>query len=255
MRRTLSISDGPRLATIGVVLATTLLLSACSGWSFDVSDEIIGSGDVITETRDVDGFDTIDFRAFGTLIIEEGTRDSLTVRGDDNLMGRVETYTEGDRLVIEIEDGIIPLPSDGFEYVVTVRDLRDLDVAGAGRVVVDGFTGDALDVDFSGAGTVDLRGVDVETLEVSFTGAGQMLASGRATFHDARISGAGNYDAGSLATAETTLSSSGAGNAEVWATDELTIDSSGVGKVSYWGSPNTDISTSGIGGVEELGDK
>ncbi len=255
MRRTLSISDGPRFATIAVVLAITLLLSACSGWSFDVTDQIIGSGDVVTETRDVDGFDSIDFRAFGTMIIEEGSRDRLTVRGDDNLMERIETSVEGTTLVIEIEDGIVPLPSDGFEYIVTVNDLEDLDVAGAGRVVVDGFTGIALDVEFSGAGSIDLRGLDVQELNVSFTGAGRMLASGQATFHDARISGAGNYDAGSLATSETRLSSSGAGNAEVWATDELTIDSSGVGRVSYWGSPNTDISSSGIGGVEELGDK
>jgi hypothetical protein len=255
MRRTLSISDGPRVATIAVVLAVTLVLSACTGWSFDVTDEVIGSGEVVTQQRNVDGFDTIDFRAFGTMIIEEGNRDGLTVRGDDNLLDRIQTYTEGDRLVIEIEDGIIPFPSDGFEYIVTVRDLRELDVIGAGRVVVDGFSGSELDVDFSGAGSIELRGLDVTELDVSFTGAGQMLASGRATFHEARISGAGNYDAGSLATVETTLSSSGAGNAEVWATDELTIDSSGVGKVSYWGSPATEITSSGIGGVEELGDK
>ena len=80
MRRTLSISDGPRIATLAVVLAVTLLLSACSGWSFDVTDEIIGSGDVVTEQRNVDGFEIIDFRAFGTMIIEEGNRDALTVR-------------------------------------------------------------------------------------------------------------------------------------------------------------------------------
>ena len=255
MRNTLSISDGPRLATIGTVLAITLLLSACSGWSFDIGDEIIGSGDVVTEVRDVDGFDSIEFRAFGTMIVEEGRSDRLTVTGDDNLMERIETSVQGTTLVIEIEDGIVPLPSDGFEYIVTVDDLTELDVTGAGRVVVDGFTGDELDVSFSGAGSIDLRGMDVDFLDVSFTGAGQMIASGRATIHEASISGAGNYDAGSLATSETTLSSSGAGNAEVWATDELDIDSSGVGKVSYWGNPNTQISSSGIGGVEELGEK
>ncbi len=255
MHRSLPITDRSRLGTVAVALAVTLMLSACTGWSFDLNDEIVGSGDVVTQVRSADGFDRIDFRAFGTVEISQGDDESLTVRGDDNLLSRIHTFVEDDTLVVEIEDGIVPIPSDGFRYEIRVVDLEGLEVSGAGRVTLDGFRGDALGVDFSGAGDIDLVNLDLDVLDVSFSGAGTMYASGRADAHEANLSGAGDYDAGALATRTTSISSSGAGSAEVWATVDLEIDASGVGRVRYWGSPNTEITSSGIGGIDELGDK
>lgn len=255
MRRTLTIPDGPRAVTIAVVLAATLLLSACSGWSIDLGDEVVGSGDIVTQVRAADGFDRIEFRAFGTLEVVQGADESLAVRGDDNLLPRIDTFVEDGTLVIEIEEGIVPIPSDGFRYDVTVTDLEGLEVTGAGRIALDGFSGDRLEVDFSGAGDLDLVRLDVDVLDVSFSGAGSLYASGRADVQEVDLTGAGDYDAGDLATRSTDISSSGAGSAEVWATDDLRVDASGVGRVQYWGSPETRITASGIGGVRELGDK
>ena len=61
----------------------------------DDEDGIEGSGDVITETRDVAGFRRIVLVGEGNVIITQGDSESLEVTTDDNLMQYIETSLNG----------------------------------------------------------------------------------------------------------------------------------------------------------------
>ena len=73
---------------------------------------IKGSGNVVTEERDVSGFDRVALSGFGEVIITQGDKESLTVETDDNLMRYIETKVRGGTLELGFtDDDILLRPS------------------------------------------------------------------------------------------------------------------------------------------------
>ncbi len=68
------------LKVIGLLIIGNLLITACG------LRTIQGSGDVITESRDVSGFDSVSLTGIGRVIITQGDKESLTIEADDNLL-------------------------------------------------------------------------------------------------------------------------------------------------------------------------
>ena len=63
-----------------LILLLPFLLSACG---LDILD---GSGDVISESREVSDFNRVVFGGVGELQLTQGDQESLTVTADDNLL-------------------------------------------------------------------------------------------------------------------------------------------------------------------------
>ncbi|OGO16907.1 MAG: hypothetical protein A2Z14_01960 [Chloroflexi bacterium RBG_16_48_8] len=52
---------------------------------------IQGSRNIITEARDVGGFNRIELEGMGKVILTQGEEESLTIEADDNLMEYITT--------------------------------------------------------------------------------------------------------------------------------------------------------------------
>ena len=75
------------LKILGLLIIGILLITACSLSTIqDSRDVITGSGNVITESRDVSGFDGVSHTGIGRVIITQSDTESLTIEADDNLM-------------------------------------------------------------------------------------------------------------------------------------------------------------------------
>ena len=92
--------DKRGLLVISVLLAAMVGMTACDAMAVN------GSGDLITEVREVSGFDSIDLDGSGEVIITQGAGETLTVETDDNLMEHVETEVRGDTLHLGFKPGI-----------------------------------------------------------------------------------------------------------------------------------------------------
>ena len=68
------------LKIIGLLIIGLLFISACG------LGTIQGSGDVITESREVSGFDSVSHTGIGQVIIVQGDEESLNIKADDKLM-------------------------------------------------------------------------------------------------------------------------------------------------------------------------
>ena len=68
-----------------IVMLTALLLSACG---FNI---IRGSGDMITETREVSDFDKVVLACSGDIILTQGEGESLKIEGEDNIVAKITT--------------------------------------------------------------------------------------------------------------------------------------------------------------------
>ena len=251
----------------GAVLA--ILYAPQFGWAspsmlmmFNNSDSFIGpgergSGNVVTETRDVSGFEAIEISYPAQVIVSQGSKESLEIEAEDNLLPNLKTQVRNGTLEVfyRREGGKHVNPTETVKITIVVKDLSDVDFSSAGELVVEKLETDTLDVSLSGAGNVELDDIQVTGLQMDLSGAGSATASGIADDLDLSISGFGDFDGGDLHNKDARVSISGAGSATVWVDDELDAQVSGAGSVSYYGSASVTRQISGVGGVNHLGDK
>jgi len=216
----------------GVILANLSAFGRIGAKSFDVSfnfGKVSGSGNVITQTRDIRDFSSIDV---GGIFKVEATAQkdfSVEVQADDNLMQFIKTEVRGGVLHIEAEKRfkangpiVVRVSAPSFENVsasgvtsVSVKDLKaekfGIDMSGKSRVSVQG-TAASLDVDISGASEIDAAGLSVETA---------------------------NVDA------------SGASSVTVNASKQLSVDASGASRIYYSGTATVNKNTSGASSVTQ----
>jgi hypothetical protein len=238
------------LACAGLALA----LAGCD-WSWNVTR---GSGNVATETRDVSGFTGVQLAWVGDVDIRQGDSEGLTITAEDNLLPLITTVVENGKLVIAIKEGTrdnAVIPTRPVKFELSVRQLEEIELSGAGNISTEKLEGDELDLTLSGAGNVDLKGLALSGLDVSSSGAGNLNLAGEAPRQAVTLSGLGNHDAGDLRSADVSVTLSGAGNATVWAEETLDAEISGAGSIRYYGEPKVSQSVSGLGSVSSLGSK
>ena len=231
------------------LLLSTFFLTACG------LRVVRGSGDIVKEDREVSGFDSVEFSGFGRVLVTQGNQESLSIEVDDNLLQYIDTDVIGGTLKIDLDDNVVPRPTDSIIFRLGVIEINAISVSGAGSFDIDDFQADNLNVDMSGAGKIDIDEIEAAELTVVVTGAGNVNISGTVKKQEIRISGVGDFNALDLESQETIVNISGAGDADVWAHDELDITISGAGSVSYYGDPVVSQSVSGLGSINSRGDR
>ena len=240
------------LLTALVVLALATL--ACS-FDFNSRKTIQGEGDVVEESRQVEGFNKIEINGMGEIIVELGAEESLRVEAEENLLQYLETYVRGNTLVIEIEDGITIVPTKSLNFYLTVVSLEGLAISGAGNIQLPEIEADRFTIDLSGAGNIEFDSLNADSFDVSMSGVGNLSVSdGQVSSQKVVISGAGKYGAKNLESDDAEITISGLGSATLRAESYLKVTISGGGDVSYYGSPEVDSEISGLGDLDRLGD-
>ncbi|MGB7860355.1 MAG: head GIN domain-containing protein [Acidimicrobiia bacterium] len=225
-----------------LVLMTFLLVGCTTGLV-----GIRGSGDLVSETRDVSGFTEIVLDTSGTVTVEVTGTESLVIEADDNIISVLTSVVEGGALVLSA-DGRFSTSSH-IKYTVTVATLEGVSIGGSGDIGGSGIEGDALTADISGSGMISFTGVDVARVESSISGSGAIELSGRTGDLAVSIEGSGNFDGENLTADQATVDIGGSGSVVVNATDSLQVELAGSGNVEYLGEPVVSSDISGNGKV------
>lgn len=216
-----------------------------------------GSGNVITQTRDVSDFHAIEVDYPAKVFIEQGNTESVVIKAEDNLLPDLKTEVKNGTLKIfykKTDDKHVN-PTESVIITITAKDLDDITYSSAGELTVEGLKTDNLDVSLSGAGNVELKDIETKNLSISLSGAGGMTASGTTDNLSLNISGFGGFDGEDLQTQTADINLSGAGSATVWVEDQLDAQISGAGSIHYYGSPEVTKQINGIGAISRSGDK
>jgi len=216
-----------------------------------------GSGNVVTETRDVSGFHSIDISYPAQVLVKQGSKESLEIEAEDNLLPGLKTQVKDGVLEIfyKRENGKHVNPTKTVKITIVVKDLTSVDFTSAGDLTIEDLKTDALDVSLSGAGNLKLDKILVKALDISLSGAGSMSASGTADDLSLNISGFGDFKGTDLHSKDAQVDISGAGSATTWVDNNLDAQISGAGSISYYGSASVTKQVSGVGGVNHLGNK
>jgi hypothetical protein len=219
------------------------------------AERIRGSGRIIQEKRDVRGFTEVRLASVGELNIQQSDRESLSIEAEDNILPKIITEVEGDRLVIRTERGVSISPTVTVRYSLTVKDLTGLELSGSGKIHAAAIRSQDFRLRLPGSGEIRLDGLTADTLAAEISGSGKIEVPGKVVSQKVRISGSGDYDGHNLQCRSADVSVSGSGDSTVWVQDDLSASISGSGKVDYYGNPKVSKHVSGSGGIHGLGDR
>src|SRR5262245_21825765 len=205
--------------------ASCLLLSSCGFGG------IRGSGNVITESREVSGFTAVSFGGSGQLVIEQSGAESLTITADDNLLPYLTSEVQGHTLRLETKDRTSVDPTRPIVYKLSVKNLDDIQVAGEAKV--------------------EAKGIQSENLRIGVAGSGEITINGTADQQDIAIAGSAKYQAEDLKSKVAAINISGSATAIVAASDKLDVNVTGSGDIEYIGDPVVTQKIVGAGSVRK----
>jgi hypothetical protein len=245
---------------------------ACGSFT---TNSVIGSGEIVTQTMDVSGFQRVTLEGFGDVFIEQGQTESLSVETDENILPLLNVRVRGRELILGTKNGVNVNPSKSITYKLTVQDLDAISlsgsgsfhaaplnsgnfqvkVSGSGDVNITGLVAEALSIELNGSGNILVENIDVKTVDTSVQGSGDIKLEGQADTEKVRVGGSGNYLAGDLQTNAADVNVPGSADVTVWVENELNITVSGSGDIRYYGKPAIDQTISGSGDITALGEK
>ena len=214
------------LAAIGVVFA---LLYAVRADGPSTSAVLVGSGVPSVDTRSLPEFGDVEVAGSNNVTIRVGKQQSVSVHGDDNLVGGVTTGVESGALIIGNERASLVSRSP-MKIEVTMPSLTVLTL--------------------SGSGTVTVTGLDELDVTVMLSGSGRVRAKGSTYKLTVAVTGSGQAELSQLVADDAVAVVAGSGEISVTATDSLVAAVPGMGSIVYGGNPS-DVTTAvtGIGTI------
>ena len=260
--------DGPDvdLRVGGVVFARISGGRVMQSWDYDDASEQYGAiiagvaapsveepvtDDGRGEVRDVSNFQEVALEGAGTLVIEQGETESLTIEAEPKVLQRIATEVRDSRLTIRPDRSF--KTREPITFFLSIKQLTGIELAGAGRVEAAQLSTDQLRIDGSGAGTVVIQNLTANTLDVTISGNVQAQLAGTVDSQTVTVTDAAGYAAADLASRIAAVTASGASQVTVNASESLDARVSGASRVEYIGDPAVTQDLSGVGRLTNVG--
>lgn len=218
------------LAVVLILVVAVVVLLARDQGTTTISVGVLGSGVAASQTRPLPAFRGIDLAGSNTLTIHVGSKQSVNVQADDNLIDVVTTVVAGGTLFVDNVGSFTTKTPMHVE--ITVPALRS--------------------VSLTGSGTIDVTGIDSRTFIADLKGSGVITAAGTTDRLDARLGGSGDCRLEQLKARDATARLAGSGRLVVSAAHSLDASVAGTGVIAYTGKPTRVTTTvTGTGTIVE----
>ena len=219
---------------------------------------ITGSGNMISEDREVSGFDRIAVGDGMWLYLTQGDQESLRIEAEDNILPLITSRVSGDQLVVRVDQanrGRIFSSTGPINVYVTMIDVNRVEISGGGRLETESLVSDGFNLEVSGGGRVNIGSLQTDRFQVNLSGGSHAEISGQVDEMDLTVSGGGGIEAEDMQCRTALIDMSGGGNGTIWVTERLDATLSGGSRMSYYGNPQVSDSISGGGSLRPLGDR
>ncbi len=243
-----------RISSLSLAVFTASVIFRLTSLS---AAEVIGSGHVVSETRNVSGFHGVELSSSGDVIVTQGDTEGLVIEAEDNILPLLETTVDAKgvlRLGFKEHSGSVSFKKP-LIFKLSVKTLDKVVLAGSGDLRAASLTTDKLSIELPGSGDVTIGHLKTDTLKADVTGSGDLTLAGEARAQKIVFAGSGDYEATDLQTDDTTLEINGSAESKVWTNKSLVVEINGSGEVAYRGTPKLKKSINGSGEVHPLAEK
>lgn len=209
-----------------------------------------GSGNVISEDRDVSGFSKVSISGSGNLYIEQGDEEGITIVAEDNILPLIKTKISGNTLTLGFKPMAYGITTKSIEFHLRVKDLDSISASGSGSINCSGLSTTNLSIKISGSRKVDMGSLKATSIDINSSGSGNITLTGTTDNQGIKTSGASKYFAEELKSNSCVIDASGSSEIIVNVGDDLNVTISGSTKITYVGSPTITQKTSGSASIK-----
>lgn len=232
-----------------MMISLVLLLTS----SQIMSQQVSGSRNEASETRQISGFDAVKVGGAFDIYLTQGPDYHVEVIADDNLLEYIETEVEGGVLAIRMRPRTSLRRYKTLEVHITAPEFNSVQVSGACDLFSTNMLQTAeMSISASGASDVKLS-LEADFLEVKCSGASDAILSGRAQTIEAQFSGSSDLQGRDLKCSSLNLRMSGSSDARINVEDQVSGSISGSSDLKVIGRPRMDVRTSGASSVSTGG--
>lgn len=207
------------------------------------------------ETRDVATFTKVSFRSPGKVYIKQGTPQKVEIEGSADVLEKIKTTVEGDKLTIGPEGKWFDWDwsDDKVTVYITVANIETLSVSGSGTMVTQSkITTGELNLNVSGSGSLEAE-IEAGDVDADVSGSGDVTIKGKCKSISADVSGSGKVTLNATIAGAAGFEISGSGKVEASGTSQsVKAEITGSGKI-YAANLETEkcrVQISGSGDVE-----
>lgn len=207
-----------------------LLVISCDSGDNSVNGNncTYGQGAIVSETRSLANFNSIDNTAVAEILLTQGPQEDVRIEAQYNILQELKTMVVNNKLVISF-DHCVDI-KEALKIYITIPDIRSLTLTGVGNILAQ-------------------NNFDLTTIDIVLTGVGNINLKGTTESLNATLTGVGNINAFELNTDNCDVRINGVGDAEVFVNDALNIAITGRGSVFYKGNPSINSNITGSGSV------
>jgi hypothetical protein len=241
------------------VLAAALIISVLAAstqadtWSFFGGRGERGSGEIVTEEREIGEFERIRLESSTDLVIKIGNPASVRVTTDDNLQDNIITEVIGRKTLLIDSEGNFN-SRRGVLVEITTPGLVQVEVDGSGDIEITGLKEEAFEIMLNGSGDIEFEG-EVKQVEITLDGSGLVNALDLIA-EDVKVELGGSGDIelrGKTQTFECTLSGSGDIEARRFEAERVDAETHGSGDISVLATVTFDGAVYGSGDIDVYG--
>jgi hypothetical protein len=212
---------------------------------------ISGSGNIVTEKRQVSDFTGISTGGSYEVELKKGPANEVLVESDDNIIKYIETRVVGDMLLIKTK-GSYNFMNSHTKITVTAPEINLLKCSGAASIQTEDVFSSLgkISIEASGAAGIEAN-FDAPEISTKASGASKIEINGRTRNHKASTSGSADIKAGGLLTEISDVRASGASSIHVHASVRLNAEASGSASVYYRGGASVQQKVSGAADVKK----
>lgn len=243
-----------KISLLAGVFMLPLLLAGCINLTATgFLNCLDGSGNILSETKQVENFNSITLRGQGDLFLTQADEFSVRIETDDNIAKQLEIEVKGNVLEIGPKSGVPCLdPTESINVWVTMKEVKAISINGSGSIIGSSkIASDSLSFNISGSGNVNAE-VNASNISTTISGSGTVQLSGTAHSQNFVASGSGKLQSFDLDTRLSTITISGSGKAEVKVQDSLNATISGSGTIFYKGDAHVNQKVSGSGTIKHI---
>lgn len=229
-----------------IVLLLTLSLTSCNG-NLNLIDGIDGSGNVVTEKRNIETpFTKIQASTGVEVILEQGSPSEVEVEVDDNLIQYVVTKVENGTLIVKIDGNINTMESAIVR--VKTKTIEGLESSsGASIKTINKLSGTSVALKTSSGSTIQAD-LEYEKVSCESTSGSEIKVSGKALTLDTKSSSGSEINAKELASNEITAQSTSGSSTTVNPIVLLNAKASSGSSIDYVKEPKKVVKEETSGG-------
>lgn len=226
----------------------SVITLVCTSCLYLNANSILGTGNIVSETRELPMFNSIQVSGSADLIIAKGETLSVTLSDYETLLPYWDLVVSDSTLQIKTKPSSTLINSRAKVTITLPRSLYAIRVNGSGNVDIISAFSTLRKIDINGSGKVTSSQLaDYKSLDIYIGGSGDIMLSGTAQQLTAKINGSGAIKLNQLSATYAECNISGSGDIYIDVQKTLKASIYGSGNIIYTGHPALDAYGSGSG--------